>query len=449
MKTLAVISLGCDKNRVDTEKMLGNLSRGSFSIVPENQAEIIIINTCAFVESARREAVDTILSCAEYKKDKCEKLIVTGCLPQKHRDELKAELPEVDAFLGVNDYGKTLEIIEELYSGGVSGKELHKDLPNNADVKPQADKNVRVLTTPGHYAYLKIADGCDNKCTFCTIPSIRGAYKSESIEALVAEATVLVDMGVKELILVAQDVTNYGMELYSRRRLVDLIRALSQTKAEWIRLMYCYPESIDDALINEIKTNPKVVKYLDMPLQHVDDKILRLMARRGTNQQIKDLFRRLKKEIPDLALRTTLMTGFPSEGDAEFDNLALFLREHKLTHAGFFAFSPEQGTPAAKLSGRVNKSISAARLRALAQIQKQNVLEFNQSQVGKTVKVLYEGIDFDKNLFFGRAYFSAPEIDTLVYFKSDTVVEVGEFYDVVITKVKGYDLVGKAAGVSV
>jgi len=438
MKKLAVVSLGCDKNRVDTEKMLGVLSHGSFVMASENEAQVIIINTCAFIDSAKKEAIDTILAMAEYKKKGvgvCELLLVTGCLSQKYRNELKSELSEVDAFLGVDDYVRTLEIVQELYKQKGETVEECIALPPDAPV--------RILTTPAHYAYLKISDGCDNLCSYCTIPSIRGCYKSEKIEDLVKEASYLVGLGVKEIILVAQDVSNYGVDLYGKRKLVELIKELSKTDVEWIRLMYCYIENIDDALIKEISTNEKVVKYLDMPLQHISDKILKSMNRRGDSKLIKGAIDRLRKEIPGIALRTTFMVGFPDEQEEDFVELAGFLQEYKFTHAGFFAFSPQDGTAAAGLPNQIKSTVSKKREKALAVVQKENVKEFNSGMIGKRVKVLYEGIDFEKNLFYGRGHFSAPEIDTLVYFKADISLDVGNFYEVEIKGLRGYDLVGK------
>jgi len=436
MKKLAVVSLGCDKNRVDTEKMLGVLSGGNFMMSKENEAQVIIINTCAFIDSAKKEAIDTILSMAEFKKDKCELLMVTGCLSQKYPEELKKELTEVDAFLGVNDYIKVLEIIRELYLNrgekletSIGGEDVHQ--------KPE-----RILTTPAHYAYLKISDGCDNLCSYCTIPSIRGRYKSEKIEDLTKEVKYLVSLGVKEIILVAQDVSNYGVDLYGERKLVELIKELFKTDIEWIRLMYCYIENIDDALINEIKTNDKVVKYLDMPLQHISDKILKSMNRRGDSRLIKGTIDKLRSEIPNITLRTTFMVGFPNEQEEDFDELTEFLREYKFTHAGFFAFSPQEETVAAGLPNQIKASVAKKRERTLAAIQKENAGEFNAGMVGKRVKVLYEGIDFDKNLFYGRGYFSAPEIDTLIYFKADISLDIGNFYEVEIQRVRSYDLMG-------
>ncbi|MCL2821983.1 MAG: 30S ribosomal protein S12 methylthiotransferase RimO, partial [Firmicutes bacterium] len=397
------------------------------------------INTCAFIEDARQESIDTILSLAKFKQSgKCQKLIVTGCLPQKYASELKKELPEVDAFLGTKDYASILNIINDLFD--------QKSLP--VKTKPHDNRlKKRVLTTPAHYAYLMIADGCDNHCAYCTIPSIRGQYVSQSIDNLVEEAKVLVDGGVKEIILVAQDVTNYGVDLYGKRQLVALLKQLStQTNVKWIRLMYCYPQNIDDELINEIKTNDKIVKYIDMPLQHIDQTILSGMGRKGSELYIKDLIKKIKDRINGIAIRTTFMVGFPNEDEAEFNNLLNFLEKEKFTHAGFFVFSPEEGTPAAKMKSIVKKTKAKQRQKLLAAAQQKNVMSFNKNLVGKTIKVIYDDIDFDKNMFVGRAYFSAPQIDTVVYFKSDTLVEVGQFYDVLVVGTRGYDLIGKVCG---
>ncbi|MCL2556548.1 MAG: 30S ribosomal protein S12 methylthiotransferase RimO [Firmicutes bacterium] len=438
MKKLAIVSLGCDKNRVDTEKMLGVLSSVNFVITTENEAQVIIINTCAFIDSAKKEAIDTILSMAEYKKSgACELLLVTGCLSQKYREELKEELKEVDAFLGTNDYTDILKIIENLY---IKRGEVLQKINNDGNIL----LSNRILTTPSHYAYLKISDGCDNLCSYCTIPSIRGRYKSETIDDLVKETNYLVNLGVKEIILVAQDVSNYGIDIYGERRLVQLIKELSKTDVEWIRLMYCYIENIDDILIEEIKSNHKIVKYIDMPLQHISDKILKRMNRRGDSNLIKGMIDKLRSVVPNIALRTTFMVGFPDEQDDDFEKLANFLKDFKFNHAGFFEFSPQDGTLACNLPNQIKSAISKKRIKELALIQRDNVKEFNNDLIGKTIKVLYEGIDFDKNLFYGRGEFSAPDIDTLVYFKADFVLDVGNFYDVKIIKSRGYDLVGKA-----
>ena len=337
-KEVAVVSLGCDKNRIDTEHMLSYLSDGGYCITDDfDSASVIIVNTCAFIESARSEAVDTVLEMAQKKKGRCEKLIVTGCLPQKYSEDLKRELPEVDAFLGVNDYDKIVSVIE---SGTLSDKVYIGGRDRVFDQN-------RIVTTPTHYAYLCIADGCDNFCTFCTIPSIRGKYRSRTMESIFAEAERLAESGVKELILVAQDVTRYGIDLYGRYALTELIEKLSALDILWIRLMYCYPELVTNDLLDEIANNDKVAKYIDIPLQHYDNAVLKLMNRRCTSDTIDNILREAKKR--NISVRTTLMVGFPTETDAQFQNLCDFVRRAELENVGIFAYSTEEDTPSAKL----------------------------------------------------------------------------------------------------
>ena len=432
-KNVAVISLGCDKNRVDTEKMLYALNKNGYNLVGDySLAQIIIVNTCAFIESARVEAIDTILAAAEYKKDKLEKLIVTGCLPQKHLSELKDGLPEVDAFLGIDNYYDLPQIIESLYE-------------NKSDYVPLCDKvdcSDRFLSTPTHYAFLKIADGCDNRCTFCTIPSIRGKYISRSEESLLEEAKMLEESGVKEIILVAQDVTRYGIDLYGEYRLVSLLKKLSMLDFTWIRLMYCYPELVDENLINEIDNNDKIAKYIDIPMQHADDKILKLMNRRGREKDLEALLDRIGKCKNHIAVRTTFMVGFPGEEEENFDNLYKFLSVQKIDNVGIFAYSDEEDTPSFRLKDKVSDKIKAERVEKLGKLYKDIRIEKNKSLIGKTLKVLYESIDFDRNMFVGRTQYNAPDIDTLVYFTGE-FADVGTFYDVKITGFDEYDLIGE------
>ena len=424
-KKIGVVSLGCDKNRVDTENMLYYLKDGAFEITNNYaDAQIIIVNTCAFIESARAEAIDTILEMAEYKKHgQCEKLIVTGCLPQKYKDQLVEGLPEVDAFLGVKEYEKIAQVI--------TGSE---------NCSEKTDK--RIITTPQHYAYLRIADGCDNHCTFCTIPSIRGKYKSLEFDKVLDQAKDLEKLGVKEIILVAQDVTSYGKDFNGKPCLVELLKELSKFDFEWIRLMYCYPELVSDELIEEIATNPKIAKYIDIPLQHVDDGILKLMNRRSRYSEICSVIKKLREKCPDIAIRTTFMVGFPSETEIQFENLCAFANEYKLDHVGVFAYSKEEDTPSAKIKGHLDDKIKLERVDILGEILEKNNEENNLKLIGKTVKVLYEDIDYERNMFIGRTQYNAPDIDSVVYFTGD-FADVGEFYEVKITAVDGYDLIGE------
>lgn len=426
MKSVAVISLGCDKNRIDTEHVLYRLVSAGYAVSDVTDAQIIIVNTCAFIASAREESIDTILSCAELKKSgKCEKLIVTGCLPQKYLAELKAELPEVDAFLGTFDYDGIVRVVE--------GGEIELGADNFF-----ADENCgRILTTFPHLAYLKIAEGCNNKCTFCTIPSIRGAYRSRPIEDIFAEAKKLVDDGVGELILVAQDVTRYGCDLGTN--LCALLDRLTTLPA-LIRLLYCYPEQVTPELIEKIATAPNMAKYIDIPVQHFSNKILKLMNRKATGKQVEELIHTLHRK--GITVRTTLMVGFPGETESDFNELVEFVKRAKPEYAGVFAYSKEQGTPAARLPGQVKKSEKARRVKELGRVCTEVTRDFNRSLVGKTLKVVYEDIDFDKNMFVGRTRFQTPDVDGVVYFTANGV-DVGRTYDVLITNSDDYDLYGE------
>ena len=432
-KTVGVISLGCDKNRVDTEKMLSII--GAKRLTNDlSEAEIVVVNSCAFLESARKEALDTIFECDGYRKNgKLEKIVMTGCMPQKFVNDMFEELTEVDVFLGTNDYDLLPEAIEESYKGNrvnYVGRE-----------KKVFERKDRVITTPLHYAYLKIADGCNNRCTYCLIPSIRGKYRSETMEDLVKEAEGLGDIA--ELILVAQDITRYGEDLYGKPCLCELIRKLSALgNIGSIRLLYCYPDVIGDELIEEIASNDKVIKYIDIPLQHADDSVLKRMNRKGTRAEYLALIGKLREKIPGIAIRSTFIAGFPGETEENFRNLVNFLKEARLNNAGFFAYSREEGTPAYKLPDQVYEKTKNARVKELYKVQKIISGEINRSYVGKTLKVLADGIDYDKNKFTGRAYFSAPDIDGKVYFDGDNV-EQGKYYNVKIVRANAYDLYGR------
>ncbi|MBR5192769.1 MAG: 30S ribosomal protein S12 methylthiotransferase RimO [Clostridia bacterium] len=431
-KKIGVISLGCDKNRVDTEKMLAILKRKHTLVANEEEAEIIIINTCAFLENSRKEAILEILRVAELKKQGLEKIIVTGCLPQKFIDEIFYELVEVDGFLGVSDYAKINRVINQVYLG----KRV-----NAVGVISKDCGTKRVLTTT-NYAYLKIADGCSNHCTYCLIPKIRGKFRSTPMQNLIAEAKGLGN--VKELILVAQDVTRYGEDLLDGSSLITLIQNLSALKnVKKIRLLYCYPENITNELIEEIKTNEKVIKYLDIPLQHADDKVLKLMNRRGTYQSYLSLINKLKQEIPNIAIRSTFITGFPNEDETAFNNLLNFIKEAKLFNVGFFAYSREKDTPADKLDGHIENKVKQNRLKKLYSAQKKVVKERAKSLIGFSIEVLAEGFDEEGFIYYGRAYFNAPDIDGKIYFFSKKKVELGKYYKVKITGFTDYDFYGE------
>lgn len=430
--SVGVISLGCDKNRVDTEKMLALLSNEYSVTTDAIKADAVIINTCAFLQSSREEAIEEILAAVALKAERPNvKVVVTGCLPQKFIDQLFDELPEVDAFLGVSDYDKILQVLSDVFNG--------KRVNAVGTPKGECGKK-RVLTTNG-YAYLKIADGCSNHCTYCLIPAIRGKYRSVPKAELMEEVSALGQ--IKELILVAQDTTRYGQDLNPKTTLVELIKDLSNlTNVDSIRLLYCYPENISDELIQELKNNPKLIKYIDVPMQHADDSVLRRMNRKGTGKQYLDLVKKLKSEVEGIAIRSTFITGFPGESEQAFENLITFLKEAKLFNAGFFAYSREEGTPAYKLDGQIENKIKNARRRKLYTVQKKIVKQNLSALVNQTIKVFAEGFDYDCLMYYGRAYFNAPDIDGKVYFFSTEDVESGEFYDVLITKVDGYDLYG-------
>ncbi len=413
--------------------MLYRISRGGYGICDAADADAIIINTCAFIESARQESIDTILECAELKKTgKLKKLIVTGCLPQKHMAELKAELPEVDAFLGAFEYDGIIDAIET--------DECACTVNDGVD-KFRADENVpRLLTTYPHTAYIKIAEGCDNHCTFCTIPSIRGKYRSRPVSDIVEEAKGLITDGVKELILVAQDVSRFGEDRGSNE-LLTLLDELCKLSPEFgIRLLYCYPERVTDELIEKIASSPAIIPYIDIPVQHVSDGVLKRMNRRTTGAQIENLIDKLHRN--GITVRTTLMVGFPGETKEDFDALTGFVKRCKPDCAGVFAYSKEDGTPAARLDGQLKKSEKVKRVDALGAVCSQVMLEINKEKIGKTLRVIYEDIDYDKNMFVGRTLGQAPDVDGKTYFKSDVPVDVGTIYDVEIDGCDEYDLYG-------
>ena len=424
-KKVGFISLGCDKNRVDLENIIYNFKSSGFEIVNNPQeANIIIINTCSFLESARLESIENIIEMSSYKSNNLEKLIVTGCLNELNYSDLKESLPEVDAFINIKDNSNIISIIAKLY-----GLEYQKPYEYG-----------RIITTPNHYAYLKISEGCNNFCTYCLIPFIRGRYKSTPIEQLIVEAKNLAFNGVKELILVAQDVTKYGIDLYSKKALVKLIRELSKIEGiEWIRLLYCYPEEIDDDLINEIKSNPKVVKYLDIPLQHVSDQILKAMNRRSTNQKIIDLFTKLKNNIPNIVIRTTFILGFPNETKEDFDLIIKFLNKFKLQNVGFFKYSREEGTKSYDYANQISEEIKEDRLNIASQFQYNIQLELNNDCIGKIFDVIID--ESNAKYSIGRYYGQCPLIDSCIYINEP--LEVGKIYKIKITNKSDYDLEGE------
>lgn len=430
---IGVISLGCDKNRVDSEKMLAKIKEKHEITGDIEKADIIIVNTCAFLKNARKESIEEILSAAEYKKTgSAKKLIVTGCLPQKFLKETEKGFPEADAFLGVSDYEKINEVIERI-TGGERVTEVGE---------PRGEFGTKRLLTTDGYAYLKIADGCDNHCTYCLIPKIRGKYRSVPAEALIEEAKNLGETN--ELILVAQDVAAYGKDLVPKVTLTELVRKLSAlSNVKGIRLLYCYPENITDELIHEMAVNAKLIRYIDVPFQHASDSVLKRMNRKGTGAEYLRLIEKLRREVAGIAIRSTFITGFPGETEEDFDALNEFLKSAKLEAAGFFKYSREKDTPADKLDGHLKESLKTARLKKLYSLQKKIVKENSKKLVGKTFRVLAEGFDENALVYYGRAYFNAPDVDGKIYFFSDSEVEYGKFTEVKITKAAGYDLYGE------
>ena len=437
---IGVVSLGCDKNRVDTETMLTRLKLAGYEFTPNpSEAEAIIINTCCFIRSARDESEDVIAEMIEYKSiGKCKFIIVTGCLPQFDIKSVQNEFPEADVIIGTNEYKDIVKIVDNLFKN-------RKKVRNNKSEYCLDWTLNRVTTTPPYLSYLKIADGCNNFCSFCTIPYIRGRYRSRDIESLVMEAKGLVENGTKELILVAQDTTRYGIDIYNKPMIVELLRELSKIEGlVWIRLLYCYPEMVSDELIDEIFNNPKVCNYIDVPFQHVSNNVLKRMNRHCSYDQTKELISKLKSRGKFISIRTTYMVGFPGETTKDFNLLYDFIKNNRLTNVGFFAYSREPGTLAYDFEDQVDEATKNKRLIKLVKLQKKKhrqVAEMNH--VGKTYKVLCEGFDEDRKMFVGRSEYQAPEIDTNIFFTSLKPIKVGEFYEVKIKKLIDYDLEGE------
>lgn len=432
-KVFGMISLGCDKNRVDAERLLGLIRERGYAITSDAaEANILIVNTCSFLEAARKEAIETVLDCNACRGGKLEKIVVSGCLPQKFIGELFPALTEGDVFLGCNDADVLFDALERSYKEGRV----------NAVGQGHEVQTRRVLTTPLHYAYLKIADGCNNHCTYCLIPKIRGRYRSYPVEQLAAEAEGLGDLS--ELILVAQDTTRYGEDLYGKRSLVTLIRALTALdNIGSVRLLYCYPDAIGDDLIEELATNPKLVKYLDIPLQHSENRVLKLMNRKGSREEYAALLQKLRARVPGIAVRSTFIAGFPTETEEEVHALADFLREQKLENCGFFAYSREPDTPAYKLKGQIPAREKQKRVKMLYRVQREITAAQSQEKVGTTIDVLCDGVCDVGSCFEGRAYWQAPEVDGKVYFTASHG-EQGEMYRVKITDADEYNLFGEA-----
>lgn len=437
-KKIGLVSLGCPKNLVDSELMLGLLQSGGYEIVNESEdADIIIVNTCGFIESAKQESINTILEMAALKENKCELLIVTGCMAERYRQMILDEIPEVDAVVGTGSYGEIAAVIEEAYRGERVFR--YGDLNGTAYLEGD-----RVVSTGKGYAYLKIAEGCDNKCTYCIIPSLRGPFRSRSIESVVREAELLASSGIKELILAAQDTTRYGIDIYGKKTLVELLRQLSRIGGiEWIRLLYCYPEEIDNDLISEIASNDKVCKYIDIPIQHASDNVLRRMGRRGTGAQVCGLLETLRSKVPGLVIRTTFIVGFPGETENDFNSLMEFVEKYKFDRLGAFMYSKEEGTPAYRMPDQIPSRVKRSRHNRLMKLQRRISSAANAERIGRTYKVLVEGVAEDGIFYYGRSYQEAPGIDGLIYFTSIEPLQLNSFVEVKILDSDEYDLTGE------
>ena len=433
------ISLGCDKNLADSETMLGMLASRGYQIVDEEEkADVIIVNTCCFIHDAMEESIETILQMAEYKKSGSLKaLIVTGCMAERYREEITKEIPEVDAVLGTASYGHILDAVDEALKG-------HSYLMMEPlDTLPLIETH-RLVTTGGHYAYLKIAEGCDKHCTYCIIPKLRGNFRSVPMDHLIKEAEQLAADGVKELILVAQETTLYGKDLYGEKKLPELLHKLCQISGiRWIRILYCYPEEITEELIQTMKEEPKICHYLDLPIQHASDGILKRMGRRTSKEELVHIISRLREEIPDIILRTTLITGFPGETQEQHEELMDFVDEMEFDRLGVFTYSPEEGTPAASMPDQIEESIKEDRRAELMELQQEIAFEQAENMIGKEVLVMIEGKVADENAYVGRTYKDAPNVDGLFFVNTDAELMSGDFAKVKVTGACEYDLIGE------
>ena len=436
MKVL-FISLGCDKNLVDSEEMLGLLASHGYSITDdETAADVIVINTCCFIHDAKEESIQTILEMAEYRKSgSCKALLVTGCMAQRYQKEIREEIPEVDAVLGTTAFDDILKALEQALQG--SCVEEFKDI----NYLPLVQEN-RVLTTGGHFAYLKIAEGCDKHCTYCIIPKLRGNYRSVPMERLVSQAEYLAQQGVKELILVAQETTIYGTDLYGKKSLHVLLNHLCEIPGiQWIRVLYCYPEEIYEELIQTIKAQPKICNYLDLPIQHASDRILKRMGRRTSKAQLADIVNKLRTEIPDITLRTTLITGFPGETQEDHEELMAFVDEMEFDRLGVFTYSPEEDTPAAEMPNQIDEEVKKDRQAELMELQQEISLDKGNDKIGQKLLVMIEGKVADENAYVGRTYADAPNVDGYIFVNTGELLMSGDFAKVVVTGALEYDLI--------
>ncbi len=442
---LGLISLGCPKNLVDSEIMLGALKEKGFIPVQDlSQADAIIVNTCAFIRDAKEEAIVTILEAAGHKEGgRLRALVVTGCLAERYREQIISEIPEVDLVFGTG----SIPLVAEQTKAFLDGERLESHVwCDIADTVDYLDKG-RVLSDSKPYVYLKIAEGCSNNCTYCVIPKLRGRYRSRTAESILKEAEFLAEHGKKEIILIAQDVTRYGTDLYGEKGLVELIRSISRIDGvQWIRLLYCYPELIDDALIQEMKSNSKLMPYMDIPIQHISDRILKAMGRRGSGEYIETLLKRLRREIPHITLRTSLIAGFPGETEEDYQQLKDFVKKGYFQYLGVFTYSREEDTPAYRMKGQISVGVKAARRNALMEIQRENAARFNSSRIGKTYDTMIDGVAEDGIFYLGRTYMEAPEIDPVIYVASPYPLDTGTAVKVKMLCSQEYDLIGEVAG---
>ena len=432
------ISLGCDKNLADSEEMLGLLTAGGHEITDdETQADAIVINTCCFIKDAKEESVETILEMAEYKKTgSCHALIVTGCMAQRYQKEIIEEVPEVDAVLGTTSYGDIVKALEEAVAGN------HFEEFRDIDYLPDTGSK-RVLTTGGHFGYLKIAEGCDKHCTYCIIPKLRGKFRSVPMERLIAQAEDMAEQGVKELILVAQETTVYGKDLYGKKSLHILLKKLCEIRGiRWIRILYCYPEEIYDELIETIRDEKKLCHYLDIPIQHASDRILKRMGRRTSKQELIDIVGKLRKEIPDIVLRTTLITGFPGETEEDHEELKEFVDEMEFDRLGVFTYSPEENTPAAEMADQVPEEVKEESRDELMELQQEISYDRGQDRIGQELLVMIEGKVADESAYIGRTYGDAPKVDGYIFVQTGELLMTGDFAKVRVTGALEYDLIG-------
>ena len=432
-------SLGCDKNLVDSEMMLGQLSERGYSFTDdETQADIVVVNTCCFIKDAKEESIETILEMAQLRKNgDIKALIVTGCLAQRYQEEIQKEIPEVDAILGISDIDRIVQAIDEILK---NEKKNHISDCNSAPVYGKK----RIVTTGGHYAYMKIAEGCDKHCTYCIIPKVRGNFRSIPMESLLQEARTLADDGVRELILVAQETTLYGVDLYGKKTLPTLLEKLCEIEElKWIRLLYCYPEEITDELIDMIKKQPKICHYLDIPIQHASDSILKRMGRRTSEEDLRNIVEKLRREIPDICLRTTLITGFPGESQEDHETLYRFVNEMEFDRLGVFTYSPEENTPAASMPDQIEEDIKEQRRDELMELQQAIAFEKAEKMVGKRLETVVEGYLPEDDVYVARSYMDAPGVDGYIFVYADRQLLSGDYIDVEVIDSREYDLIGK------